>query len=116
MSTIDDIVGSLIFQPSNTTNQVISLIVNSDLCPIVLWSFEGTPITEANSDYILSDPCGIDAGVGDNVYTFNLTIVTLTEATSGQYTAEFSHLVGSTITSTYVTLPGEHSIIMGMPP
>lgn len=107
MATTDHLVGSLIIQPSGTTNLVISLVVNFDPCPDVVWSFEGTPITEANVDYVLGSSCDIGSSVDAN-YTFKLTIVTLTEATSGQYSAELSNVGGSTIASTYVTLPGEH--------
>ena len=100
----DRLVGTLIVQPEDTANFAVMVTVTSDPCPTVQWSFEDTDISNGDM-YQVDDPCAVEAA--QSPYTYTLTITNLNSTTSGQYSAVFSHLGGSTtLPRLYVTVPG----------
>lgn len=109
MATEDRLVGPFIVVDPNAERN-ISLGVTSDPCPTVMWSFQDVQIPDNTTDYTISNPCGSGSVVADATYTFTLTIPSVTGATSGRYTAEFTTegVATSTLASTYVTIPGKH--------
>ena len=86
--------GNIIVQPIGTLNQVINVVVESDPCPKMLWTFTRSSGTTMNvtsgSQFTLNDPCMDDTE--SSPYNFTLTIANLTEATSGQYSVAFTVL------------------------
>ena len=98
----DHIEGTVIVADSGTPNVIVVVEVASDPCPEVQWSINGTNITNGSADYFFNNPCGGNS----SPYNFTITIASLTLATSGQYSAVFSHLAGSTtLPGLYVTIP-----------
>ena len=88
----------------NAADVRVVAMVESDPCPTVQWRFNGNDITSGDN-YIISDPCA-DLNSA-SPYEFTLTIANLTSATSGRYSAVFTHFSGSTILSDFlVTIPG----------
>ena len=106
MATDDRLVGSLIVVDEGAAS-TISLDVTSDPCPTVIWSFNGMPVS---AEYTITNPCDSGSVVAGAIYTFSLTIPSVTEDTSGNYTAEFTTegIATSTLASTYVTRPGKN--------
>ena len=104
MATDDRLVGSLIVVDEGTPS-TISLNVTSDPCPTVMWSFNDVPIP---AEYTITNSCDSGSVAAGAIYTFFLTIPSVTEATSGTYTAEFTTegVAMSVLASTYVTSPG----------
>ena len=100
----DRLVGTLIVQPVDIANFAVTVMVTSDPCPTVQWSFDGSDIS-AGDMYQVDDPCADEAA--QSPYTYTLTIANLNLTTSGEYSAVFSHLGGSTtLPRLYVTVPG----------
>ena len=100
----DQLVGTLIVQPENTANFAVVVMVISDPCPTVQWSFNGDDVSNGPV-YQVDDPCVDEAA--QSPYTYTLTIANLNSTTSGEYSAVFSHLGGSTtLPRLYVTVPG----------
>lgn len=98
----------ILVEPPATTNVTVTAVVNSDPCPTVQWSFNGTDISNGSPDYF------IDACVGNpsSPHTFTLTIANLTLNTSGRYSAIFNNLGGETkLPGLYVTVPGKLHLI-----
>ena len=103
MAASDRIEGTVIVADSGTPNVTVVVEVASDPCPEVQWSINGTIITDNSANYFFNNPCGVNS----SPYNFTITIASLTLATSGQYSAVFSHLAGSTtLPGLYVTVPG----------
>ena len=76
--------------------------VVADPCPSVMWYFNGTRLGPNNE----TDHACIEAGTRSPNWTFILT-VTLTAATSGNYSANFTNVAGTTLLPTiYITIPG----------
>ena len=100
--------GSLLVSPINSTNLTLTAVVDSDPCPSVLWMFNGTDISADNLTYSFDDPCSLDSS---SPFTFNLTISTLNDQTSGFYSAlfdnEFSAL--TILPDFFVTVPGMYA-------
>ena len=100
----DQLVGTLIVQPENTTNLVVTVTLISDPCPTVQWSFNSADISNGPV-YQMADPC-LDVAA-QSPYTYTLTIAEINSTTSGEYSAVFSHSGGSTtLPRLYVTVPG----------
>ena len=98
--------GVLLVKPEGTLNVDFFVRVESDPCPTVQWSLNGTSITNG-SDYIISNPCAR----GSSPYTFILTIAKLTECTSGNYSAVFTFLQTQVLLpKAFVTVPSVCSI------
>ena len=109
MATDDRLVGSLIVVDEGAAS-TISLEVTSDPCPTVMWSFNNVPIPVDTTEYTITNPCDSGSVAAGTIYTFTLTIPSVTEDTSGNYTAEFTTegVATSTLASTYVTRPGNN--------
>ena len=107
VATDDHYVGSLIVVDEGAAS-TISLNVTSDPCPTVMWSFNDVPIPVDTTEYTITNPCDNGSVAAGAIYTFTLTIPSVTEATSGSYTAEFitEGVATSILASTYVTSPG----------
>ena len=83
---------------------VVVARVESDPCPTVQWRFNGNDIASGDI-YMISDPCTDPNSASP--YEFTLTIANLTSATSGRYSAVFTHFSGSdTLSNFLVTIPG----------
>ena len=103
MAASDRIEGTVIVADSGTPNVTVVVEVASDPCPEVQWSINGTNINDS-ANYFINNPCGANS----SLYNFTITIANLTLDTSGQYSAVFSHLAGSTtLPGLYVTVPGK---------
>ena len=95
--------GILLVGELNADVRVVAL-VESDPCPTVQWRFNGIDIASF-INFMISDPCTDPNPVFP--YEFTLTIVNLTSATSGRYSAVFTHFNGSTSLPDFlVTVPG----------
>ena len=95
--------GVLLVGELNVDVGVIAM-VESDPCPTVQWRFNGNDIASGDI-YMISDPCTDPNSTSP--YECTLTIVNLTSATSGIYSAVFTHFSGSTILSDFfITVPG----------
>lgn len=102
LAMADRVDGTLINADPGTTI-VITVVVHSDPCPIVEWSFAGSILLN-DSNYTVSNPCG----VGNLISTFTLTIDYLVSNNSGLYSAIFSNMGGSAnLPSLLVTVPGK---------
>ena len=116
MATSDYMVGYYIVASLNASNVTVTVDVTSDPCPTVQWSINGTNISDDSPDYssingtniddyyIYNDPC--QNGSSSSSYSFTITIASLTPATSGSYSAVFSHPFGSTFLHMVITIPG----------
>ena len=96
--------GTLIVRDSGN---IVRFIVNieADPCPSVVWSFNGTTLGPSNQTLMFNDPC-IQTDAHSTNWTFFLNIV-LTHETSGNYTANFTNFVGTTLLpKAYFTVPG----------
>lgn len=87
MATADRLDGTLIIASPGTTNIAITAVVNSDPCPSVEWSFDGSVLANGSSYTLSANPCG----EGRSPFTFRLTIATLGPENSGQYSAVFDN-------------------------
>ena len=77
-------------------------------CPSIEWTFNGTLVTIDDMPLIaFNDPCVEDAGNLQMNWTYILN-VTITEATSGSYSAELNNTAGTTQLPkpVYFTVPG----------
>ena len=83
----------------------LSVSVVADPCPDVVWSFNGTRLGPSNETFTFSNPC-LAAGARSPNWTFTLN-VTLTAATSGNYSANFTNVAGASfLPRTFLTIPG----------
>jgi hypothetical protein len=97
----DVIEGPLMVVEPGTKNVAIVIVVDSDPCPTVVWMLNGSAV--AAPIYSMTDQCNI-AG---QRFTFTLSISMFTESTTGHYSAEFTHVGGSTHSpSIFVTVTG----------
>lgn len=104
-TTNDLLVGTLIIRPFGTINQMIIATLDSDPCPFIQWSLNGTSIVN-DTIFSVSNPCADSSA--QHPFNFTLTIANLTYATSGNYSATFSHSAMSvTLPLLYVTVPGK---------
>ena len=100
----DQEVGALIVRPNGTIVN-FSVDVVADPCPVIIWSFDGTKLGLSNETVRYNNAC-IETGSRSTNWTFTLTVL-LTEATSGNYSASFTNVVGTTfLPRTYLTIPG----------
>ena len=81
----------------------VTVQVTADPCPTVEWSLNDN-ILMNDSMHSISDPCSIVA----QIFSFTLTINNFSLPQSGQYSAIFSNLGGSTpLPGLTVTVPGK---------
>lgn len=109
LAVVDRLADSLIVADQGTEDVVITIVVNSDPCPSVEWSFAGSELL-GDSNYSLSaSPCD-----GAPPFTFSLTIATLTPDNSGQYSAAFNNGLGgiTLLPGLVVTVPGNGDILL----
>jgi hypothetical protein len=105
MATNDRLEGVVIVADPGTPNVVVTVEVTSDPCPDVEWSFGSSTIGDNSPDFTFNNPCVPELS---SPYTFTLTIASLTSATSGLYSAEFSNFFRSTpLPRLLVTVPGK---------
>ena len=96
--------GVLLVGELNAADVRVVAMVESDPCPTVQWRFNGNDIASGDI-YMISDPCTDPNSASP--YEFNLTIANLITATSGRYSAVFTHFSGSTTLPYFlVTIPG----------
>ena len=109
MARSDRLVGTYIVGAVGTTNLPITVEVESDPCPQVQWSFNGTSISSTDPMYTFDQPC--DDQSAQSPYTFQLTIANLTSANSGEYSATFDngHNQPTPLPDLFVTVPGTYS-------
>ncbi len=102
-------VGTL-FMGDFGTMVTVPVYVEADPCPSVQWSFKDSNI--ANGDqYTITNPCSDVNAVSP--FTFMLTVTNLTIETSGNYSAIFTNLAGSSILpDLYITIPGTIEIYL----
>ena len=76
-------------------------------CPSIEWTFNGTLITTSDEMITFNDPCVDETESLQVNWTFTLN-VTLTNATSGNYSAELNNTAGTIQLpkSVYITVPG----------
>ena len=103
-TAVSDMMGTYIVASPGTLNVTVTVEVSSDPCPAVQWSINGTAISNVSPNYYVNDPCR--NGSSSSPYTFTITIASLTPATSGSYSAVFSHPFGSTPLFVLVAIPG----------
>lgn len=101
----DRLVGTLIVTPLGFPNLPVIVNVISDPCPDVQWAFNGVNFTTSHQSFVVT-PTQCNSSFGVLPYANTLVILNSTLATSGEYTAMFSHLGGSQTISIYVTVPG----------
>ena len=85
----------------------VNFLVNiiADPCPAVVWSFNGIQLGPSNANFTYNNACS-ETGAMRPHWTFTLDVV-LTAATSGQYTATFMNIAGTTpLSRIYFTTPG----------
>ena len=87
----------------------VNLLVNiiADPCPAVVWSFNGIHLGPSNATFTYNNACS-EAGAMSLEYRWTFTLdVVLTAATSGQYTATFVNIAGTTpLPRIYFAIPG----------
>ena len=106
----DQDLGALIVKDNGSIGTV-SVDVVADPCPNVLWSFNGTRLGSSNEIFAYNNAC-IMTGTKSPNWTFFLN-VTLTETTSGYYSASFTNVAGTAfLPRTYITIPGMFIIII----
>ena len=87
----------------STVNFFVNII--ADPCPAVVWSFNGIQLGPSNAIFTYNNACSV-AGAVSPKWTFTLDVV-FTAATSGQYTATFTNIAGTTsLPKIYFTIPG----------
>ena len=100
----DPNLGALIVRDSGS---IVSLSVNvvADPCPNVTWIFNGIQPGPSNEIFTYNNPC-ISADARSPNWTFILNVRLLT-ITSGNYSASFSNIAGTShLHRTYLTVPG----------
>ena len=103
-AVMDRYEGVLLVGELNAPDVRVVAMVESDPCPTVQWSFNGNNIASGDI-YMISDPCTDPNSASP--YEYTLTITNLTSATSGRYSAVFTHFSSSTTLSDFlVTVPG----------
>ena len=103
-AVMDRYEGVLLVWELNAADVRVVAMVESDPCPTVQWRFNGNDIASGDN-YMISDPCADLSSASP--YEFTLIIANLTSATSGRYSAVFTHFSGSTTLSNFlVTVPG----------
>ena len=102
--------GALIVQNNGTTVNFF-VDVRADPCPDITWFFNGTPLGPSNGTFMYNNACAAADAMSPN-WRFTLTVPSLTEDTSGSYTASFSNRNGTTElpTPAYFTIPGRCSL------
>ena len=96
--------GALIVR-QNGTSLMFSVHVIADPCPYITWSFNGTRLELSNEMISYNNSCIEDSTRSPN-WIFTLNVV-LTAATSGNYSAYFTNIAGTTVLPmTYFTIPG----------
>ena len=108
----DQDLGALIVRP-NGTILVFSVDVVADPCPDIIWSFNSIRLGPSNKTFTYNNVC-TEAGTGSPTWTFTLN-VTLTAATSGNYSASFTNIAGTAfLPKTYLTISGTLKFISSM--
>ena len=96
--------GAVIVRDSGST---VSLSVNvvADPYPNITWIFNGIQLGPSNEIFTYNNPC-ISAGARSPNWTFALD-VRLLAITSGNYSASFNNIAGTTpLHVAYLTIPG----------
>ena len=98
----------VIFTKDNGSILNFSVEVVADPCPSVEWIFNGTRL-EVSDTIVFNNPCVEDSQARSHNWTFTLNI-TVVRATSGNYSAKFTNIAGTTILpkSVYFTIPGKY--------
>ena len=107
-ATMDRIVGTLLVANPGIKNVAVTVVVNSDPCPSVEWSFASSPIPQS------ANPCS-----GVSPFTFTLTIGVLLANNSGEYYATFDNGFGGVaqLPNLVVSVPGKekNEHLIGIP-
>ncbi len=103
LASEDEEEGTIITVEDGTLNFEVIIVVNSDPCPSVQWSFENTTV-ENGGLITFTDQCSIPGT--SSPYTFTFAIASITAATSGRYSVLFTNLAGSVPFPLVITIPG----------
>ena len=97
--------GALIVRPNSSTLS-FSMDVVADPCPSIVWNFNGTAL-RTNDAIAFNNPCTEQSMRLSLSWTFMLN-VTVSNATSGSYSAILSNIAGTTQLPkpVYITIPG----------
>ena len=89
----------------NTVN--FSVDVVADPCPDVVWTFNGIKLGPSNNTFSYNNPCiHMEGDSRISIWTYSLNVM-LTLQTSGQYSANFTNIAGTTLLPmAYFTVPG----------
>lgn len=101
---VDKYLGSLLLvSPLNMGLSLIAVVMDPDICPSVQWIFNGTNIPTTEFMVTVNDPCD-----GVSPYEYQISIPSLTQMTSGFYSAIFDDgLTEPTVQpKVFVTVPG----------
>ena len=83
---------------------MFSVHVIADPCPDITWSFNGTRLGLSNETFDVCIEVRTPGARSPN-WIFTLNVV-LTAATSGNYSARFTNIAGTTVLpKTYITIP-----------
>ena len=103
-AVMDRYEGVVLVGELNAADVRVVAMVESDPFPTVQWKFNRIDIASGDI-YMISDPCANLSSASP--YEFTLTVTNLTSATSGRYSAVFTHFSGSTTLPDFlVTVPG----------
>ena len=99
--------GALIVR-ENGTQVAFFVDIIADPCPDITWFFNGTQLGPSNDTFVYNNACAAMDARSPN-WRFTLTVPSLTEDTSGSYTATFTNIRGTTElpTPAYFTIPGK---------
>ena len=96
--------GALIVMNYGSTVRM-SVDVVADPCPDVVWTFNGAALGPSNDTIMYNNPCKAVGGIS-HIWMYTLNVV-LTSETSGQYSAIFTNIAGTTsLPEAYITVPG----------
>ena len=96
--------GTLIVKDSGS-RVTFSVDVVADPCPNVTWTLDSIKLGLSNDIFAYNNPC-ISPGARSPNWTFTLD-VRLLAVTSGNYSASFSNIAGTThVHIAYLTIPG----------
>ena len=104
LDAFDDRDLGAIFTRDNGTTVSFSVDVIADPCPDIEWTFNGMSLNTSET-ITFNNPC-IEEPRRSSNWTFSLN-VTITEETSGSYSAKLNNTAGTTqLPKVYFTIPG----------